>query len=137
MLCFFEENLITINKRNTEFKIQQGDVVLDLMCGTGTLNTEVTIIGINSICIEKSSIEIGSTTAKGGFANEKAICNKFNNWKTDKEAQIWLQIMGYNLKEIDSVEAVQIPARMRKEDVEKLGLKETFEELMKFKKTDA
>ena len=25
------------------------------------------------------TFEIGSTTAKGGFANEKAICNKFNN----------------------------------------------------------
>ncbi len=84
-----------------------------------------------------TTFEIGSTTAKGGFANEKAICNKFNNWKRDNEAQIWLQIMGYNLKEIDSVEAIQIPTRMKKEDVIKLGLKETFEELMKFKKADA
>jgi len=84
-----------------------------------------------------STFEIGSTTAKGGFANEKAICNKFNNWKTDKEAQIWLQIMGYNLGEINSVEAIQIPTIMKKEDVEKLGFKETFEELMKFKKADA
>jgi len=84
-----------------------------------------------------ATFEIGSKTAKGGFANEKAICKKFNNWRTDSEAQIWLQIMGYNLKEIDSVEAIQIPARMKKEDVEKLCLKETFEELMKFKKTDA
>uniref|UniRef100_A0A7C4AIJ9 Type II restriction endonuclease n=1 Tax=Thermodesulfovibrio aggregans TaxID=86166 RepID=A0A7C4AIJ9_9BACT len=84
-----------------------------------------------------SKFEIGSTTAKGGFANEKAICNKFNNWKTDKEAQIWLQIMGYNLSEINSVEAIQIPTIMKKEDVEKLGFKETFEELMKFKKADA
>jgi hypothetical protein len=84
-----------------------------------------------------STFEIGSKTAKGGFANEKAICSKFNNWKTDNEAQIWLQIMEYNLNEIDSVEAIQIPTRMKKEDVEKLGLKETFEELMKFKKADA
>jgi len=83
-----------------------------------------------------STFEIGSTTAKGGFANERAICNKFNNWRTDNEAQIWLKIMGYNPKQINSVEAVQIPVRMKKDDVEKLGLNETFEELMKFKKAD-
>jgi hypothetical protein len=84
-----------------------------------------------------TTFEIGSTTAKGGFGNERAICNKFNNWRKDNEAQIWLKIMGYNPKEIDSVEAVQIPTRMKAKDVEKLGLKETFDELMKFKKADA
>lgn len=35
-------------------KIQPGDVVLDPMCGSGTLNVEASIIGINSIGIEKS-----------------------------------------------------------------------------------
>jgi len=84
-----------------------------------------------------TTFEIGSTTAKGGFANERAICNKFNNWRKDNEAQIWLKIMGYTPKEIDSVEAIQIPTKMKAKDVEKLGLKETFEELMKFKKADA
>jgi len=84
-----------------------------------------------------TTFEIGSTTAKGGFANERVICNKFNNWRKDNEAQIWLKIMGYNPKEIDLVEAIQIPTRMKAKDVEKLGLKETFEELMKFKKADA
>jgi len=84
-----------------------------------------------------TTFEIGSATAKGGFANEKAICSKFNNWKQDNEAQIWLKIMGYNLKEINSVEAIQIPTRMKREDVEQLGLKETFDELMRFKKADA
>ena len=84
-----------------------------------------------------TTFKIGSATAKGGFANEKAICRKFNNWRKDKEARNWLRIMGYNLSKIDSVEAIQIPTRMKKEDVEKLGFKETFEELMKFKKTDA
>jgi len=84
-----------------------------------------------------STYEIGSKTAKGGFANEKSICDKFNNWRRDNEAKVWLQIMGYNLSEIDFVEAVQIPARMKKEEIEKLGLKETFGELMKVKKADA
>lgn len=27
------------------------------------------------------NFEFGSRTAKGGFANEKVICDKFNNWK--------------------------------------------------------
>lgn len=35
-------------------KIQPGDVVLDPMCGSGTLNVEASIIGIDSIGIEKS-----------------------------------------------------------------------------------
>lgn len=84
-----------------------------------------------------TTFEIGSQTAKGGFANEKAICVKFNNWRKDKEAQIWLKIMGYDIGEIDSVEAIHIPARMKRIDAERLGLKEGYEELMKFKKTDA
>ncbi len=84
-----------------------------------------------------TTFEIGSTTAKGGFANEKDICRKFNDWKKDEEAQIWLKIMGYDIKSIDSVEAILIPTRMKKEDVEKLDLRESFEELMKFKKADA
>lgn len=84
-----------------------------------------------------TTFEIGSTTAKGGFANEKEICKKFNDWKKDNEAQIWLKIMGYDIKSIDSVEAILIPTRMKKENVKKLGLRESFEELMKFKKADA
>ncbi|HPP08596.1 MAG TPA: DNA methyltransferase [bacterium] len=35
-------------------RIQPGEVVLDPMCGSGTLNVEASIIGINSIGIEKS-----------------------------------------------------------------------------------
>ncbi len=51
-------------------------------------------------------VRIGSETAKGGFANERAIAEKFDNWKKDKEAQKWLTIMGYDLKEIENVKAV-------------------------------
>jgi len=54
-------------------------------------------------------IRISSETAKGGFVNEKAIAKKFDNWKEDKEAQKWLKIMGYNLNEIEKVEAVILP----------------------------
>lgn len=86
-----------------------------------------------------TTFELGSQTAKGGFANEKAICNKFNNWENDNEAQQWLKIMGYDTKEINSVDAIHIPTRIKKSDIERLGLKEDedFEKLLKFKKTDA
>ena len=83
-----------------------------------------------------TTFEIGSRTAKGGFANEKAVCNKFNNWKKDKDAQLWLQIMGYESNKIDLVEAIQIPTRMKRSDIIRLGLKENFDDLMRFKKTD-
>lgn len=84
-----------------------------------------------------TTFELGSATAKGGFANEKAVCRKFNNWKSDREAQFWLKIMGYNVSSINSVEAIHIPTRMKRADLEQLGLKESFEELIKFKKADA
>ncbi len=50
----------------------------------------------------------GSQTAKDGFKNEKDIVEKFNNWKNDKISQEWLKIMGYNLNEIEFVEAIVI-----------------------------
>ncbi len=53
-------------------------------------------------------IQKGSETAKGGFRNEDDVKDKFNSWNTDKEAQAWLIAMGYNLKDIDSVEAIKI-----------------------------
>lgn len=84
-----------------------------------------------------TTFELGSATAKGGFANEKAVCHKFNNWKNDNEAQLWLKIMGYDIKNIVSVEAIHIPTRMKRTDLLRLNLKESFEQLMKFKKADA
>lgn len=56
---------------------------------------------------------IGSYTAKGGFENETGIVVKFNNWKTDKEAQEWLFIMGYVIKEIEDVKAVKLSNRYK------------------------
>ncbi|MEM3738369.1 MAG: hypothetical protein QW204_01315, partial [Thermoplasmata archaeon] len=83
------------------------------------------------------SFELGSATAKGGFENEKEICEKFNNWKNDAEAKRWLSIMGYDVNQIDSVEAIHIPTRLKRKDVERLGLREDYEQLMRFKKADA
>ncbi len=82
--------------------------------------------------------ELGSKTAKGGFANEEAICKKFNVWKKDKEAQQWLRIMGYNIKELDSVKAIQVPTRIKKSDLSKFGVsEEEYEQFVRFKKADA
>lgn len=50
--------------------------------------------------------DLGSATAKGGFRTEKDVAGRFNNWNNDKDAQLWLQAMGYNLKEIEKVVAV-------------------------------
>ena len=82
--------------------------------------------------------EVGSKTAKGGFANEKAICRKFNAWRKDKEAQEWLKIMGYDIKKLDSVKAIQVPTRIKKSDLSKFEVKENeYEQFVRFKKADA
>jgi len=56
----------------------------------------------------KDLVKLGSQTAKSGFKNEKDIAEKFNNWKTDEDAQKWLGIMGYPLDQIEKVEAIQL-----------------------------
>jgi hypothetical protein len=53
-------------------------------------------------------VRIGSETAKGGFANERDIAEKFKAWKTDREARKWLARMHYNLDEIESIDAYVI-----------------------------
>ena len=52
------------------------------------------------------AIERGSLTAKHGFQNEKEVADKFNNWRFDEVAQKWLQIMHYDLKDIEGVDAI-------------------------------
>lgn len=51
-------------------------------------------------------VRIGSETAKSGFANERDIAAKFKAWKNDIEAQKWLVIMHYDLKQIEEVDAI-------------------------------
>ncbi len=83
------------------------------------------------------NFEFGSRTAKGGFANEKAICKKFNNWREDEDAKLWLKIMGYDLDKIDYLRAIQLSTRIKKSDIKKFGFSdEEYEKLMRFKKTD-
>jgi len=57
---------------------------------------------------KKDLIPLGSQTAKGGFRNEDDIVRKFNDWKSDEDAQKWLNIMGYPMDEIEKVEAVRL-----------------------------
>lgn len=55
----------------------------------------------------KTSSE-GSITAKQGFKNEDYVVSKFNNWLQDNDAKQWLQIMNYDLNEIEFVKAEKI-----------------------------
>lgn len=82
--------------------------------------------------------ELGSQTARGGFANEYDIVRKFNNWKKDKTAQSWLIIMGYRIEKLDSVIAIQVPTKIKKEDIANFSVtEEEYYEYVKFKKADA
>lgn len=58
--------------------------------------------------MSKDLITLGSETAKGGFKNEDDVVIKFNSWKNNKDAQKWLEMMGYDLKEIEKVIAVKL-----------------------------
>ncbi len=81
--------------------------------------------------------EVGSYTAKGGFENESDIVIKFEHYKNDSEAQIWLNIMGYDYKKIQNLTAKQIPPRINKDTALSLGVTESnFEETTTFKKAD-
>lgn len=54
------------------------------------------------------TVSEGSITAKQGFKNEDYVVSKFNNWLQDNDARQWLQIMNYDLNEIEFVKAEKI-----------------------------
>lgn len=56
---------------------------------------------------QSAKVELGSKTAKDGFRNETEIAAKFNNWKTDEDARVWLSFMGSKLDEVESVVAAK------------------------------
>ena len=56
---------------------------------------------------DTSKIALGSRTAKNGFQNEDDIRDKFNNWKSDKDARQWLTSMNHDLTNIISVSALK------------------------------
>ncbi|WP_432481086.1 hypothetical protein [Moraxella sp. ZY200743] len=81
--------------------------------------------------------QLGSNTAKGGFANEKTIVAKFNNYKNDKHAQAWLATMGYHVDDIQTLNAIQMPTRLNKNKVTQFGISaEQFDFTQKYKKAD-
>ena len=61
----------------------------------------------------KKTVEEGSQTAKNGFKNEQVVVDIFNSWKTDKMAQQWLITMGYQLEEIEYVNAIKITGHFK------------------------
>lgn len=65
----------------------------------------------------ESREELARRTALGGIQNEEEIAEKFNNWKTDTDAQKWLEIMMYDLNEIETIKAVKFGGRSYKSDV--------------------
>ncbi|MFH1671163.1 MAG: type II restriction endonuclease [Candidatus Portnoybacteria bacterium] len=56
----------------------------------------------------KKSIKFGSDTAKAGFKNEKDVILRFNNWEKDKIAKKWLEVMGYDVSDIEYVKASKV-----------------------------
>jgi len=82
--------------------------------------------------------KLGSRTAKGGFSNEGKICKKSNNWERDLNAQDWLRSMGYDPNKIDSLMAIRIPMRIKKDELEKYNISEIdYSNFVRFKKADA
>lgn len=57
--------------------------------------------------VNDTKVKLGSNTAKNGFKNEDEVRDKFNDWKTDIDAQAWLVRMNYKLAEIESVSAAK------------------------------
>jgi hypothetical protein len=65
---------------------------------------------------------IGSLTAIGGFLNEVNICEMFQNYANDANAQNWLSVMGYDHSKIQDLTAIGIPPRISKSNATKLGI---------------
>lgn len=59
----------------------------------------------------------GRDIALGGYQNEQDVCDKFNNWQNDEDAKEWLELMMYDLDDIDHVHAEKIGMRGYKSDV--------------------
>lgn len=80
---------------------------------------------------------IGSKTAKGGFANEHEIAEKFEDFLVDEQAKIWLEYMGYDYTKIKKLTAVHIPTRLNRKNMELFNIpSEQFEFVQRFKKAD-
>jgi hypothetical protein len=65
------------------------------------------VVSINAQTARSAKAELGSQTAKNGFKNETEIAAKFNNWKTDSDARVWLSSMNYKLADVETVVATK------------------------------
>jgi hypothetical protein len=63
------------------------------------------ISALNAQTARSAIAELGSQTAKNGFKNETEIAAKFNNWRTDTDAQIWISSMNYKVADVENVVA--------------------------------
>ncbi|PIQ91578.1 MAG: type II restriction endonuclease [Parcubacteria group bacterium CG11_big_fil_rev_8_21_14_0_20_39_22] len=61
----------------------------------------------------KQMVALGSKTAKGGFANEQDVIDRFNDWEKDKVAQEWLAEMNYKIKDIEFVKASKVKGQYK------------------------
>ena len=61
----------------------------------------------------KQMIAWGSKTARNGFKNEQDVIDRFNDWKTDKVAQEWLEKMNYKIDDIEFVKASKVRGRYK------------------------
>lgn len=69
--------------------------------------TAVSLVPVFGQKATPAQVKLGSETAKNGFKNEDEIRDKFNNWKADDDAKVWLGAMGYKLTEIEGVTATK------------------------------
>ena len=103
--------------------VQRGDVLLDPMCGSGTTNLEASLLGINSVAMDKSPFcrlmtrvkrealditpsEIAALPARAdelfSFFNEKGVAQKYAKIRSEKKRRVfglsmlaYLDAMGY------------------------------------------
>lgn len=54
------------------------------------------------------SQQLGSTTAKQGFENEREVISRFNQWPDDETVDKWLQILGHDPNDITFVTSKQV-----------------------------
>ena len=65
----------------------------------------------------KIKTENGRKAAKGGFAEERKIAERIENWRSDAEARQWLKKMGADAESIASVSAERIGGKGGKADI--------------------
>lgn len=76
----------------------------------------------------------GSSVAKRGFNNEEDIAQKFRNWENDDDAKEWLQIMGYDLNEIESIEVENLNRNIKSDIEVEITAQETTKEGISIKR---